>query len=292
MDATHAALLATDNTNIMTLVMVREEEQRSPLPTWAVNFADLRKRKVGAQFGLAHHNGSFWHERFAKPPEGPRFSQSGRDLAVLGSRFDVVEDTVSVYLSGDTWQPTPSIQQATEMLRRLVQKVQARSARPKTAYKKSIWGSLQPNLGSAEISYNLEPCGTEYNWRRHNDPIGFLEKVALVGNKLCEVTHQPIHSEIKSYQRYLESVSDHATVIVSVAGLLAIAPGIVRKGDIITMVAGAHGPVMLRPKSQSGDEPENFAFRGFVLLASYGHVVSLQNFWMNNGIDVERFTLH
>ena len=288
MDVTHAALLATDDTNIMTLVMVREEEQRSPLPTWAVDFADLGKREVGAQFGLAHHNGSLWYERFAKPPEGPRFSRNGRNLAVLGSRFDVVEDTVSVPLSKeDTWQPTPSIQQATEMLRRLVQKLQGTSTRPKTAYKKSIWGSLQPNLASAEISFDLEPRGTEYNWLRHKDPIGFLEKVALVGNKLCDVTHQPIHSEMKSYQRYLESVSGHATVIVSVAGLLAIAPGIARKGDIITMVAGAHGPVMLRPDGSPGF----FAFRGFVLLASYGHVVSLQNFWKDSGIDVERFTL-
>lgn len=291
MDATHAALLATNNTNIMTLVTVREDEQLSPLPTWAVDFADLRKREVGAQFGLAHHNGSFWYERFVKPPEGPRFSQSGRDLAVLGSRFDVVEDTVSVYLSGDTWQPTPSIQLATEMLRRLVQKVQARPVRPKTAYKKSIWGSLQPNLSSAEISFDLEPRGTDDNWQRHNDPIGFLEEVALAGNKLCEVTHQPIRFEMKSYQRYLENVSDHATVVVSQAGLLAIAPGIVRKDDIITMVAGAHGPVMLRPQSRSENEPESFAFRGFLLLASYGHFVSPQNFWMNNGIDVERLTL-
>ncbi|GAB7330308.1 hypothetical protein MBLNU13_g01949t1 [Cladosporium sp. NU13] len=287
MDATHAALLATDDTDILTLAMVREE-QRSSLPTWAVDFADLGKREVGAQFGLAHHNGSVWHARFVNPPEGPRFSRDGRDLAVLGSRFDVVEDTVSVPLSGETWQPTPSIHQAIKMLRRLVQKLQARSARPKTAYKKSIWGSSQqPSLGSAEISFDLEPRGTEYNWLRSKEPIGFLEKVALVGNKLCDVTHQPIHSEMKSYQRYLENISDHATVVVLVGGILAIAPGIVRKGDIIAMVAGAHGPVMLRPDGSPGF----FAFRGFVLLASYGHVVSLQDFWMNNGFDVERFTL-
>lgn len=287
MDATHAALLATDDTDILTLVMVREE-QCSPLPTWAVDFADLGKREVGAQFGLAHHNGRVWHARFANPPEGHRFTRNGRDLAVLGSRFDVVEDTVSVPLSKkDPWQLNPSIQQATGMLRRLVQKLQARPDRPKTAYKKSIWGCLQPNPNSAEVSFDLEPRGTEYNWRRHNDPIGFLEKVALVGNNLCEVTHQPIRYEMKSYQRYLENASGHATVVVLVAGLLAIAPGIVRKGDIIAMIAGAHGPVMLRPERQ----PETFAFRGFVLLASYGHVDSLQDFWMNNGIDVERFTL-
>jgi hypothetical protein len=287
MDATHAALLATDDTNILTLVMVREE-QPSPLPTWAVDFADLGKREVGAQFGLAHHNGRVWHARFANPPEGPRFSRNGRDLAVLGSRFDVVEDIVSVPLSKeDPWQPDPSIQQATEMLRRLVQRLHASSARPRTAYQKSIWGSLQPNTDSAEVSFDLEPRGIKYDWRRHNDPIGFLEQVALVGNKLCGATHQPILSEMKSYQRYLENVSGHATVVVLVAGLLAIAPGIVRKGDIITMVAGAHGPVMLRPECQS----QTFAFRGFVLLASYGHVVSLQNFWTNNGIDVERITL-
>ena len=285
MDATHAALLATNNTNILTLVIVRED-RRSPLPTWAVDFADLWKRKVGAQFGLAYHNGSVWQERFMDPPEGPRFSRNGRDLAVLGSRFDIVEDTISVPLSeDDTWQPKQSIQQATEMLRRLVQKFKAR---PKTAYEKSVWTSfLQPDTSSVEIPFDLEPSGTEYDWLRHNDPIGFLEKVALVGNKLCDVMRQPIVSEMKSYQRYLESVSDHATVMVSVAGLLAIAPGIVRMGDIIAMVAGAHGPVMLRPERRS----ETNAFRGFVLLASYGQVDSLQNFWVKNGIDVERFTL-
>lgn len=292
MDATHAALLATDDMDILKLVMVSEEEeevQQTPrLPTWAVDFATLAKREVGPQFGLAHHNGSVWHARFAKPQEGPRFSRNGRDLAVLGSRFDAVEETVSVPLSEHTWQPAPSIQQATEMLRRLVQKLHATPTRSKTSYNKFVWAtSPQPSPCSAEISIDLEPREYEYNWRRHNDPIGFLEKVALVGNKLCEVAHQPIQSEMKSYQHYLDSVSDHATVVVSVAGLLAIAPGIVRKGDIITMVAGAHGPVMLRPEGQSGI----LAFRGFVLLASYGHDVSLQNFWTRNGIDVERFTL-
>ncbi|KAM0711899.1 hypothetical protein Q7P35_001269 [Cladosporium inversicolor] len=287
-DATYAALLATDDMDILTLVRVSEGQRSLLLPTWAVDFAALAKREVGAQFGLAHHNGSVWHARFAKPQEGPCFSRNGRDLAVLGSRFDVVEDTVSVPLSETAWQAPPSIQQAIEMLRRLVQKLHAKPARPKTVYQKIVWvTSLQPDPRSAEISIDLEPNEHESNWRRHNDPISFLEKVALEGNKLCEVTHQPIHSEMKSYQRYLESASDHATLVVSVAGLLAIAPGIVREGDIIAMLAGAHGPVMLRPEGQSG----TFAFRGFVLLASYGYDFSLQDFWTRNGIDVERFTL-
>jgi hypothetical protein len=172
------------------------------------------------------------------------------------------------------------------LLRRLVQKLQATTTTtsPKTAYKKSIWSAQQPNPSRAEIPIDLEPRAHESNWRKHNDPLSFLEKVALVGNKLCDVAHQPILSEMKSYARYLESASDHASVVVSIAGLLAIAPGIVRKGDIIAMVAGAHGPVMLRPDRHSGC----FAFRGFVLLASYGHDGSLQDFWKRNGIGVEK----
>jgi hypothetical protein len=175
------------------------------------------------------------------------------------------------------------------LLRRLVQKLQATTTTtsPKTAYKKSIWSAQQPNPSRAEIPIDLEPRAHESNWRKHNDPLSFLEKVALVGNKLCDVAHQPILSEMKSYARYLESASDHASVVVSIAGLLAIAPGIVRKGDIIAMVAGAHGPVMLRPDRHSGC----FAFRGFVLLASYGHDGSLQDFWKRNGIGVEKFTI-
>jgi hypothetical protein len=173
------------------------------------------------------------------------------------------------------------------MLRRLVQKLQAPTTSPKTANNKSIWRPQQPISSRAEIPIDLENRAHESNWRQHKDPIHFLEKVALVGNKLCEVAHQPVLSEMKSYARYLESASDHASVVVSVAGLLAIAPGIVRKGDIIAMVAGAHGPVMLRPGRHSG----SFAFRGFVLLASYGHHVSLPDFWKRNGIDVERFTI-
>jgi hypothetical protein len=289
MDATFAALRAEGTMNIMTLVRVPEEVQQQTLqlPTWTVDFGSLAKREFGAQFGLAHHNGSLWHARFKNAPEGPRYSLNGSDLTVLGSRFDVVEDTVSVPLSEYTFQPLQSIQRATAMLRRLVQKLQAPTTSPKTAYNKSIWRPQQPNPSRAEIPIDLEPLAHESNWRRHNDPISFLEKVALVGNKLCEVAHQPILSEMKSYARYLESASDHASLVVSVAGLLAIAPGIVRKGDIIAMVAGAHGPVMLRPDRHSGC----FAFRGFVLLASYGHDGSLQDFWKRNGIDVEKFTI-
>jgi hypothetical protein len=289
MDATFAALRAEETMSILTLVMVssEEEQQTLQLPTWAVDFGSLVKRGVGAQFGLAHHNGSLWHARFKNAPEGPRYTRNGSNLTVLGSRFDVVEDIVSVPLSEYTFQPSPSIQRATAMLRRLVQKLQATTTTPKTAYNKSIWSTHQPNPSRAEVPIDLEPRAHESNWRRHNDPISFLEKVALVGNKLCEVAHQPILSEMKSYARYLESASDHATVVVSVAGLLAIGPGIVRKGDIIAMIAGAHGPVMLRPDRDSG----SFAFRGFVLLASYGHDVSLQDFWKRNGIDVEKFTV-
>lgn len=289
MDATFAALTAEGTMSILTLVRVSEEEgqQTLQLPTWAVDFGSLAKREVGAQFGLAHHNGSFWHARFEDPPEGPRYSLNGSGLTVLGSRFDVVEDTVSVPLSEYTFQPSPGIQRATALLRRLVQKLQATTTSPKTAYNKSIWRPQQRNPSSAEVLIDLDPSAHESNWRRQNDPISFLEKIALVGNKLCKVAHQPILSEMKSYARYLESASDHASVVVSVAGLLAIAPGIVRKGDIIAMVAGAHGPVMLRPDRRPGF----FAFRGFVLLASYGHDVSLQDFWKRNGIDVERVTI-
>lgn len=286
MDATYAALLASNNMNIFTLAMV-SDVPRTLLPTWAIDFANLGERDNAPQFGLAMDNGSLWYARFKDNREGPRFSRNGRDLKVIGSRFDVIEEVVDVPVSEDHWELDQSVQRATEMLDHLVQRVKGTSIGPTTAYGKSIWGTLHHD-GSANIVIDLDPISGESDWRRYRDPLAFLEKVASVGNTLCKVTYQPIKSEMKSYQRYLDSVSDHASVVASAGGLLAIASGIVKNGDIIAMVAGAHGPVMLRPDKDSGA----FAFRGFVLLASYGHHLSLQRFWTCNGINVENFTLH
>ncbi|KAK3114527.1 hypothetical protein LTR53_007058 [Teratosphaeriaceae sp. CCFEE 6253] len=263
--ATFSVILGADNLDILTLVSISDNLHKS-LASWVVDFMALDGLKSlgGPRFGAIIDNGS------------------GEQLIVTGVRFDLVERVVSVSLLPDHWQAAPKVEEAADMLAHLVEDFQKRFSMP-TAYGKSIWRDSR--LFTEKHSDGVRAIQRRFAASRPRDPLDFLEETALAANSICKAQVQPIKWDMAKYGSYLGSIHSEASVMVTSGGLCALAPAAAEPGDIIVVVDGAYAPVLLRPHRGG------LRFRGFVLLASYGHEPTMNSFWKRNGVNMETFIL-